>query len=149
MPVMLIWLTAAAEQSRGFDPTPIVVAMVAGMLGAIPGALAYKSSKRANAANERKVDQEAYDRAVLFYQRQVDDANKQLDRVQAQVDSLQDQLRRVNGQLFDEQEASAGFRSQIRGLQATVDILNSTINDLKVRLEVRVDDPAKAPKARH
>jgi septal ring factor EnvC (AmiA/AmiB activator) len=133
-------VAAAADPQGGFDPTPIVVAVLAGVLGAVPGTLAYRASSRANDVNARKVDQEAYDRAVLFYTKQLDDANKQMDRVRVQIDTLQDQLGKVNTRLIEEQEASVGLRVQLRGLQSTVDILNRTIDDLKLRLEMRVND---------
>jgi septal ring factor EnvC (AmiA/AmiB activator) len=137
---ILILLAATPEPGAGgFNATPIVVATIAGIMGAIPGVLAWRASSKANALNSRKVDQDAYDKAVAFHSRLLDDANRQIDRVTGHLDRVTTQLDRVNEELAKEQSSNVILKGQIRALESTVQLLNDTINDLKARLAQRID----------
>lgn len=136
---LLLLFAAAQPAGGGFDITPVVVALVAGLLGAVPGTLAFRASSRANDVNARKVDQEAYDRAIAFHSRMLDEANRQLDRVTAQLDRVTAQLERVNQELSKEQSGSRVLQQQVRALEQTVELLNATIADLRSKLSQRME----------
>jgi small-conductance mechanosensitive channel len=114
----------AQDTGGGFDPTPLLVAVLAGFLGSVPGVLAYRASTKANAQTERKVDGEAYERAQQFWEKQLGAADLQLERVRSQLDRISDQLSK-------EQDISNYLRDQIRVLQGQVRILEDLVAELQ------------------
>lgn len=101
-----------------------LVPLLTGVAGGIPAFLAawfaYRSSSSANKVENRKVDNEAYEKAQAAYERL-------LDRLQRQVDVLQSNLDRVNGMLASEQDVSNKLRNQIRLLTSQLAELEATI----------------------
>ena len=108
----------------------VVVAVVSAIAAITAAVLTYKASKNATAVEDRKVDLDTYTQAVEFY-------DKQLERVNTQVDRLNLQLDRVTSQLASEQDVSHSLREKVRILQAMVDTLTQTVNDLRASLAQR------------
>lgn len=113
----------------------VIIATVAAVTAIASAWFTYRASMKASQISEMKVDQEAYDRAVGFYQKQLDDAGKQVDRINLQMERLQTQLDRVSTQLDQEKNTSSILRSQITNLQSQVDTLNGRIIELRTQLD--------------
>lgn len=117
----------------------IIIAVVSFFTSIVSGYFVYRASTKATSVEGRKVDQEAFDRAVTFYQRQLDDATKQLDRITTQADRLGMQLEKVMTQLASEQDVSNLLRNQVRSLQLQVEVLSTTLADFRARIGEKVD----------
>jgi peptidoglycan hydrolase CwlO-like protein len=125
------------------DPA-IIVACISGVVAFTSIVFTYRSSIKATKVDEKKVDQEAYERAMDFSQQQLDYAAKQIDRMTSQIDRLNLQLESVSTQLSKEQDVSNAFRNQVRVLHSQVDILTGTIEDLRIRLGERLGKDKEA-----
>lgn len=94
----------------------IALAGVAAAVSVVTALLTFRSSSRANATNDRKVNLEEHREAIDRLKKIIDEQDKNTDRVRVQLDRVQDQLAR-------EQDVSATLRGQIRDLQNQVDEL--------------------------
>ncbi len=113
-----------------------------GFVGSLVAAyLAYRTATQANRISATKVDAEAYDRSVTFYEKVLADAEKQIERMRQQVDRLNDQLDRVNAQLATEQDLSNAARDQIRTLRTQVMTLETMLADLRSQLGQQQQHP--------
>lgn len=92
---------------------PAFIAAAAAIVAAI---LTFRSSSKANATNDRKVDLEEHREAVDRLKKIIEEQDKHVDRVRAQLDRVQDQLAK-------EQDVSQTLRSQIFSLQEQVNEL--------------------------
>lgn len=117
----------------GLDPSILISSLAA--VTAISGAyFTYRASLKSTAIAAEKVDQQAYNQAIVFYQRQLSDAGKQIDRLTNQIDRITSQLDRVSAQLSVEQDVSSILRDQVRDLRAQVDGLNQALLTLKTSI---------------
>lgn len=121
----------------------IAVAVIAATAAMASAFFTYQASTKATSVENKKVDQTAYDRAIDFYNRQLDDANKQIDRVTAQLDRMSLQLEKMSIQLANEKDVSNTLRNQIKFLESQVEILKTTIADLRGRMGQKMDVPGK------
>lgn len=80
------------------------------------GALTFRSSSRANAASDRKVDLEEHRDALERLRKIIEEQDRHIERVRTQLDRVQEQLAR-------EQDVSMALRAQVRSLQTQVDEL--------------------------
>lgn len=106
------------------DIATIVVALIA-----VPGAIfasvvALMNNKRASAIENRKVDQEAYDRAVKFYREQLEFFDAQLDKMRTQIESM-------SGELADERVTSATLRAKVATLEGQLAMLKQTLATMR------------------
>ena len=122
------------------DPT-VIIAVISAITALIGAFFTYRASVKATNVEDKKVDQEAYDQAILFYQKQLDDANKQIDRVTTQMDRMSASLERVSNQLATEQNVSTSLRSQVRTLDGQIELLRTTVADLRARLQQTTNTP--------
>ncbi|WP_157253225.1 hypothetical protein [Nonomuraea typhae] len=102
----------------------IWVSIVAGVSAVVGAGFSFRASTRANQLAERKVEQEAYDKNIAYYEKLVARLEKDLDQLRATVD-------RANDQLAHEQDVSKALRDQIRTMQRQLDILERTLNELR------------------
>lgn len=108
-----------------------IVVAIAAASGSIAAAyFSYKASTRATAVEATKVEQDAFDRSVRFYE-------QQLDRMTSQLDRMNVQMERVTTQLAQEQDVSNALRNHVRTLQIQVDALTQTIAELRARMAAR------------
>jgi peptidoglycan hydrolase CwlO-like protein len=123
----------------------IVISLIS-LAGSVIGAyFIYRASVKATNVEDKKVDQAAYDRAIEFYQKQLDDMSKQIDRATAQVDRLNLQLDKVTSELGTERGTNAVLKSQVDILKNQAELLNNTIADLKARVGQRIARGADLP----
>jgi peptidoglycan hydrolase CwlO-like protein len=116
----------------------IVISLIS-LAGSVTGAyFIYRASVKATNVEDKKVDQAAYDRAIEFYQKQLDDMTKQIDRATAQVDRLNLQIEKMSSQLGAERDVSNALKSQVAILKAQVEVLNDTMSELKSRVGQRI-----------
>lgn len=96
--------------------TSIIVAGGAAGVSVLTAVLTFSQARRANAANDRKVDLEEHRDALERMRKIIEEQDRHIDRVRSQLDRVQEQLAR-------EQDVSNALRAQIRGLQDQVDEL--------------------------
>ncbi len=121
---------------NGVNPG-VLVALVS-LFGSVAAAyLSYRASSHANAVSAKKVDAEAFDRAAALYDKALQAAERETERMRSQVD-------RINQQLAQEQDVSNLLRNQIRALQGQVDSLEGIVAQLRRSLH-----EAGARKASH
>lgn len=94
----------------------LIIALIAGAVSLATAGLSFRSSARANASADRKVDLEAHREAIERLRKIIEEQDRHVERVRAQLDRVQEQLAR-------EQDVSAALRTQIRSLQEQVNDL--------------------------
>lgn len=119
--------------------TEVLAAIAAGLAAIICGWFSYRSSTRANAVEENKVDAAAYERAKTIYESALKTLEEQLERMRLRLDE-------VTSQLTKEQDSSIAMRMQIRELQAQVTTFERTVADLRLQLSKSGIDPLLDPK---
>ncbi len=97
------------------DPA-ILIAIIASVVSLLTAYLTYRSSSRANQANDRKVDIEEFNAQQARYKEMLAEQDRHIDRIRAQLDRVADQLAR-------EQDVSNALRNEIRALQGQVDAM--------------------------
>lgn len=112
----------------------IIVSIVAGAVSLLTALLTFRSSTKANATNDRKVDLEEHREALDRLKKIIEEQDRFVERIRAQLDRVQDQLGK-------EQEVSFALRGQIRGLQDQVDALSRS----RERLERLLSAAEKPP----
>ncbi|MEV0382435.1 hypothetical protein [Nonomuraea sp. NPDC050643] len=105
------------------DPS-VLAAIVAGLAAVVGAWFAYRASTKANQLADRKVDMEAYDRNIVYYEKLIANLEKDVERFRTSVD-------RVNAQLAQEQDVSNALRNQVRTMQAQLDLLERTLNEYR------------------
>lgn len=105
------------------DPS-VLVAIIAGMAAVIGAGFSFRASTKANQLADRKVDMEAYDRNIVYYEKLIANLEKDVERFRTSVD-------RVNAQLAQEQDVSNALRNQVRTMQSQLDLLERTLNDYR------------------
>ncbi len=117
--VVAVWLAAATTDESVINPT-VIAAIVAALAAGLSAWLAYRSSSKANATNDRKVDMDEFKEAQAWYKERLAEADRHIERIRAQLD-------RVNDQLAREQDVSNVLRNEVRALQGQVDLLERSM----------------------
>lgn len=93
-----------------------IPAIVAALAAIVAAYLTFRSSSKANATNDRKVDLEEHREAVDRLKKIIEEQDKHVDRVRTQLDRVQDQLAK-------EQDVSSALRQSLYNLQDQVNEL--------------------------
>lgn len=113
----------------GTDNPALMVALIAAAVSAFTAILTYRSSTRANSANDRKVDLEEHRDSIERLRKIIEEQDKHVERFRTQLERVQDQLAR-------EQDVSATLRNEIRTLRDQVDELSRSRTRLEEVLAV-------------
>lgn len=105
----------------------LALAGIAALVSIVTALLTFRSSSRANATNDRKVDLEEHREAIDRLKKIIEEQDKHVDRVRIQLDRVQDQLAK-------EQDVSSTLRNQIRSLQDQVNELSRSRQRLEEML---------------
>jgi septal ring factor EnvC (AmiA/AmiB activator) len=125
------WFAAAAAES---PINPAVIAAIIAALGAGASAwLAYRSSSKANATNDKKVDLEEHRDSISRLQAIINEQDRYQDRLRTQLDRLNNQLDSVQNQLVREMDVSQVLKSQVSTLQDQVRTLQRMVDERSPR----------------
>jgi chromosome segregation ATPase len=130
------------------DGNTLVIALVAIVPTSLAAFLSWRSSVRANratelatVANARKVDAEVFEKTQGLYDRAVQTAQREIDRLQQQQEKVVTQFEAVREQLFTERETSALLRGEVSVLQMQVGSMTEMIATLRHQIELLSTQP--------
>lgn len=132
-------MVLAADKTDSGAFSPAVIAACVAAAAALGGAyLTYRTSSKANATNDRKLDVDEFKEAQAWYKERLAEADRHIERIRAQLD-------RVNDQLAREQDVSNVLRNEVRALQGQVDLLERSMARSSRSVPTRMQPPEPEP----